>query len=403
MPRASRSGIRGLYVDADGRRRIDLRYTDRDGRPQRHKEVFPPGTPARAAEERAKQILAQALTGTLVKRGEETQPKRLAQALQEYIDRDVTPRLGADATRVRSIHRGHWVKSIGDIPLSELSPEHVATYRVARKHRSPATLNREIATMRHFVGVAESWGWLDAGQAARLRKALHGTREDNSRVRWLSDAERKRLEKALSEKRRAGLRALVDAALWSGCRLGELRKLERARVDFGSGWLTLPARSTKAKRERRIPIGEGLAAVLRAAIARGDAIAKRRGEPKPTHVFISGHGRPYNADSVSGFFARVATEAKIDDFHFHDLRHDFATRLRGAGVGLSTVKELLGHSTITLTERYAHVQSAELRGAIAAIDVAPKSNGPGVAPALPPKRGQRMRSSGNKASAERRR
>ncbi len=370
MPRASRTGIKGLYQDADGRRRIDLRWKDaRTGEPRRHQEYLPAGTTAAAARRRAQEILSAALAGTL-QRHDGSKPATLSAAFDEYIKTDVAPRLGADAERTRKIHRKHWVDVLGNVTLSSLTPEHVARYRAKRTAagKEPATVNRELATFKHMVGKAEDWGWLEPDAAAKLRKAARTSKEDNSRVRWLRDDERAALERELAKPRRAGLRLLVNASLWSGCRLGEMLKLERGRVDLAGGWMTLVKQTTKGRKERRIPIGPSLRAVLVEALARSEKSQHSAGR-----VFVNELGRPYTSNGVTAYFKKTTAAAGVKDFTFHDLRHDHATRLRSKGVQLSTVKELLGHSTIALTERYAHVQSEELQAAIAAIDTPGKA------------------------------
>ena len=65
---------------------------------------------------------------------------------------------------------------------------------------------------------------------------------------------------------------------------------------------------------------------------------------------------------------KLMRTAKIKNFRFHDLRHTFASELVRGGVDLYQVKELLGHSTIQLTERYSHVRPEELQSAVAVLE-----------------------------------
>ena len=74
--------------------------------------------------------------------------------------------------------------------------------------------------------------------------------------------------------------------------------------------------------------------------------------------------------TVKKAWATLTTTAQLDDFNFHDLRHDFASRLVQSGVNLYEVKDLLGHSSITLTERYAHLAPAHKVAAVAKLEAA---------------------------------
>lgn len=77
-------------------------------------------------------------------------------------------------------------------------------------------------------------------------------------------------------------------------------------------------------------------------------------------------GKPYK--DLKKSFATVCRKAGIRDFHFHDLRHTFASQLVMAGVDLTTVKELLGHKTLTMTLRYAHLAPSHKVKAVDVLD-----------------------------------
>ncbi len=372
MPRASKTGIRGYFVDADGRRRIDLRYVDRDGRPQRYKEVFPPGTPARAAELKAREILAAAIRGDLVKPGDET-PRTLGAAFDEYLEWCKTNGKGDPQYKKR--HRAHWIATLGeDFPLGDLAELTIEKHKRRRLKDGKAngTVNRELVTIKHFLNRCVDWGWIDKRPKVVLLD------EPDARVRWLSDVERKRLATALAKPQRKAFRRLVNAALLSGQRLSNLITLKREQVDFDTATLKL----TRAKKGRsgqrvqvphHVPISDALAAVLREALADADAAKDKSG-----HVFLAGRSRngkrlPYSRNGASSFFRRVVDDAGIADFRMHDLRHTFASEVRQAGHGLDVVQALLGHASPAMTQRYAHLGDAALKRAVAA-----------VAPVLPP-------------------
>jgi integrase len=146
-----------------------------------------------------------------------------------------------------------------------------------------------------------------------------------------------------------------------------------AAVDFPNRTLTIAdMRKGGRRKTSHVPISDALELVLREALA--DAGPAR---PRPdAAVFLAycsrggrsregrGKRQAYTRSGVSTFFARVVAEAGLVDFHFHDLRHDFATRVRRGGAGLDVVQALLGQSTPAMAQRYAHIGRSELARAV---------------------------------------
>lgn len=81
-------------------------------------------------------------------------------------------------------------------------------------------------------------------------------------------------------------------------------------------------------------------------------------------IDISNRVFPYTITALKDGFERARKKAGIEDFRFHDLRHSFATRLVQAGEDLLKVQRLLGHKTISMTQRYAHHSADSLRGSV---------------------------------------
>lgn len=87
-------------------------------------------------------------------------------------------------------------------------------------------------------------------------------------------------------------------------------------------------------------------------------------------VFVSQAGTPLDGSNVRRALLSALETAKIDDFHFHDLRHTFATRMVQAGVDLYKVQRLLGHKSPIMTQRYAHHYPESLRDGVDALEAA---------------------------------
>lgn len=367
MPRPSPYGVRGLYKGDDDRYQIDLRFADpKTKKRDRYTETLPDGTTLGTAQKRARDALNAALTGTLLKRGAETAPETLGAAFDRYLEVCATNGAKSDP-KYKLRHRAHWVKTLGEAfrldAFSELAIEKHKRRRVLAG-KQPGTVNRELVTIKHFLNRCVDWGWLPK------RPKIVLLAEPPPRVRWLTDAERAALASELARPQRAHFLRLCSAALLSGQRLGKVIGLLKTDVDLAAGTLTISDSAKGGKRRtHHVPISDALADVLREALATsGDC----------PHVFTTRlrRKRPYSRNGASSLFAKVVEGAGISDLHFHDLRHDFATRVRRAGAGLDVLQALLGHATMAMTQRYAHLGRAELATAAAAAE--------GVARALPP-------------------
>lgn len=192
-----------------------------------------------------------------------------------------------------------------------------------------ATVNRRLALLRRVCRLADAeWGWLDKPIPIRLLP------ERNERHVYLSPAKVEALAQACPNPAAGDMCRL---AAYTGLRRGEMFALGRANVV--EGCLLLDA-STKTGRPRMIPLpGAALDIASRLPLRVSDHQLR-----------------------VSFEAARIAIGRP--DLHFHDLRHTYASWLVQSGVPLRAVQELLGHSTLSMTQRYSHLAPEHLREAV---------------------------------------
>ncbi|MDR7099170.1 integrase [Lysobacter niabensis] len=243
------------------------------------------------------------------------------------------------------------------------------------KQVAKATAYRDLATLRAALSMAVEWKLLQTNALLGMRqKAV----ESRKIVRFLSPAEEARLRQALTARdrkliqgrangnavRRARqLPALPDLpldgfgdhltpvvllAMNTGLRRGELLSLQWSDVDLEAKVITIQAVNAKNGRQRHLPLNnEALSVMTRWSHQSG------------------GPGAVFEPNDVKKGWNALLDEAGIQAFRFHDLRHDFASKLVRKGVDLNTVRELLGHADIKMTLRYAHLAPDGLAAAVA--------------------------------------
>ena len=202
------------------------------------------------------------------------------------------------------------------------------------------------------------------GRLATLpTRGVKWPKENNRRVRCLGDDEEARLMRKLS----ARLRPLVVLALNTGMRRGELLGLRWKDIDLVNRIITI--REAKSGEGRRIPMNgqayKALSALRRATIRAGRAasdVTAFREAP------VFGPSAAAMVTALKRHFDPAVKAAKIADFRFHDLRHTFASRLAMSNFNLPTIGELLGHKTLAMTARYAHLLPDHLKHAVATLD-----------------------------------
>lgn len=239
------------------------------------------------------------------------------------------------------------VSEFGDFYLSEITPRMIEEYQTKRSESvSPATVNRDLARLKHMFNKAIEWDQAKDNPVIKIKML----RENNRRLRYLTQEQFERLvNRAPSH-----FKPILIAARHTGMRKGEVLSLKWDQVDFRERFIYLT--DTKNGETREIPMNQTLFGTLR-------AIPKHLHSP---YVFHSTRGERYF--NIRKLFVQTCKAAGIEDFRFHDLRHTFASHLVMAGVGLYTVKELLGHKDIKMTLRYSHLSASHKRSAVEALD-----------------------------------
>lgn len=214
----------------------------------------------------------------------------------------------------------------------------------------PATVNRLQATLSHMFTKAYEWEMISEDVLKRIRK-VKLLPENNRRLRYLSKEECQTLINNCD----SHIQHIVLTALNTGMRKGEILSLKWSQIDLNHGFILLDI--TKNGERREIPINDTLKNIFQGITRRLDV---------PWVFYNPKTGNRYKEMKRS--FHTALRKAKIEDFHFHDLRHCFASHLVMAGIDLTTVKELLGHKTLTMTLRYAHLAPTHKVNAVNVLD-----------------------------------
>ncbi|RRW91051.1 tyrosine-type recombinase/integrase [Pandoraea apista] len=245
--------------------------------------------------------------------------------------------------------------------ISELRRSDVRGYVTHRKQRGvcEATVLRELRVFSAAINFARV-ECEDASLPNPVRNL--GLSSGDRRVRWLTQEEASALVCAAQSRRRPHLAAFIKLALGTGCRKNELLGLEWRRVDFAQGMFWLDAHHTKNGKRRVVPLNPLALEALVELEAWGQV-----NSPGARWVFAMEGGN--RRTSLQETFRRACCQAGISDFRIHDMRHTFASWLVMQGVSLYVVKDLLGHSSISITERYAHLSPDQGRLAVQKISL----------------------------------
>ena len=215
------------------------------------------------------------------------------------------------------------------------------------------TANHYPRVLKTMFRKAADWELIDESVLKKLARCKN-LKGENKRLRYLSEEEAERLIECCEP---AYLRPIVITALNTGMRRSEILKLTWNRVDMKNRLILLD--KTKNGERREIPVNDTLYKTL-AGLVRNI---------KADFVFYNAKTKDFRPfDRLDRSFHTALRKAKIVDFKFHDLRHTFASRLVMAGADLTTVKELLGHSNITMTLRYSHLSAAHVKSAVSLLD-----------------------------------
>jgi len=231
-------------------------------------------------------------------------------------------------------------RSIAEIRLSKLRSLDVATYRDERlKEVSASTCIRDISLLSNAIHIAiREWGFnLNQNPARQIRlPALEKARE-----RRLVGDEEDRLIEACQQSENEWLMPLVLLAIETAMRRGELLSLRWENVWLDQSFIHLPM--TKNGEARDVPLSTKAKAIFQEIEEQIDGV-----------VF------PIHFEALKGLWKRAIRRAGIDDLHFHDLRHEAASRFFEKGLNVMEVAAITGHKDLRMLQRYTHLRAEDL-------------------------------------------
>ena len=211
-----------------------------------------------------------------------------------------------------------------------------------------STINKHIFLLNRLLNLARHWGYVPAHRynQQNIQKLVLG----DFKQRFLDKPEIDQLLKHCRASSHPFLYLVIQLLLHTGARVGEVRTLKWRDINFKKRIWTVPV--SKNGRSRRIVLSDAAVEILNAARTKSEQLLLDVSDD--TYVFRNPKsGRPYRSFYSAWFIVR--DNAGLSDVRIHDLRHTFASLLVNKGVSLYEVQTLLGHSSMQMTQRYAHL------------------------------------------------
>jgi len=373
-----------LYVGTSGKKVWYFYYYDKDGkRASKKLGTFDALTVAQARD-MAKDVAGRVVRGENVKKEKPVQKLTYGEYLKEHYEPWVVSHRKSGLETMKTIKSAfHFLLHQPLEDLSSIALEQWRTKRV-NEGRKNATINRQITALQASINWGVKHEFIKENPLARLGRLRE--HDSDTRVRYLTDEERARLMKALDE-REAEIRAarirhnewalergyervpeikgeyadylkpMILLSLYTGVRQGNLFSLVWGDIDFSTRTMALRASVSKASKTQNLPLNSFAVKVLSAWRDQSTNVAGN------ALVFPSPRGGG-KFDNCKKAWVALMKDAQIENFRWHDMRHDFASQLVMKGVDLNTVRELMGHADLKMTLRYAHLAPEFKRAAV---------------------------------------
>lgn len=318
-----------------------------------------------------------------------------SKTLQDVVDRyrtDIFARKAETTQRAEGSFLTYWERELGEYALAYIDAELISkklgeleaagdqrrkptpvaaaegagsTPKRGRKATRPAPAKlppKSPKTMKHYrdqiallFKYARQWGWTGSNPVDGVNKI---TKIRNERTRFLGDDERASLLAACKASENEHLYPVVVFALSTGARKGEVLDLTFNDLDLKRGAAIL--RDTKNGETRAVPIVKSLHGLLKDHLEKVKATYEKLEKAPPQRWVFP------RADGQAPIDIRTAWEtardrAKLSDFRFHDLRHSTASYLAMNGASLVEIAEVLGHKTLQMVKRYAHLSESHVK------------------------------------------
>ena len=272
----------------------------------------------------------------------------LAEAIERYEQEKLHDMRAKDA---RKQQLDYWKAELGTLSLADVTPA-IVKERMASladnpsqrtgKPRSASTLNHYRQALASVMTEAvKTWEWLEVSPMHRVGKKA----EPRGRIRYLSDDERERLLSACKESANSDLYLAVLLALTTGGRQAETMGATWAQIDLSRA--TLQLEETKNGSRRALHLVAPVLALLKERVRRID-----------TDLVFPSKVNPKQPVDLRTPWETALKRADIKGFHWHDLRHTFASMAAMNGATLPELAALLGHKTLAMVQRYAHLSPA---------------------------------------------